>query len=189
MKTSQFLKQFTGSMLGATLLAVLIVNPLLATPVSPVGQVPGAETMKKIRKELVTLPFYGVFDNLAYKYEDGVVTLSGQVVRPTTKADAARRVERLAGVDQVINNIEVLPLSGFDNQIRRAAYRAIYRQPGLDRLALQAVPPIHIVVKNGNITLEGVVPTESDSIRACIAARSVPNSFAVTNNLRIENAK
>lgn len=189
MKTSQFLKKVTVSMLGTALLAVLVVNPLLATPVSPSGEVPGAETMKKIRKELVTLPYYGVFDNLAYKYEDGVVTLYGQVVRPTTKSDAARRVERLAGVDQVINKIEVLPLSNFDNQIRLAAYRAIYRQPGLDRLALQAVPPVHIVVKNGNITLEGVVPTEGDSIRAYIAARGVPNSFSVTNNLRIEKTK
>ena len=142
--------------------------------------------MKQIRKRLVTLPYYGVFDNLAYKYEEGVVTLYGQVVRPTTKSDAARSVERVPGVEQVINRIEVLPLSSFDDQIRIATYRAIYRQPGLDRLAYQAVPPIHIIVKQGHVTLEGVVPTRADAIRAYMAARGVPNVFSVTNNLRTE---
>lgn len=185
----QFLRRMTLSLMAAAMLAVLAFNPLLAMPVSSAGEAPPAETLKKIRKELVTLPFYGVFDNLAYSYEDGVVTLVGQVVRPTTRSDAARRVERIPGVEQVINRIEVLPLSNFDNQVRLAAYRAIYRQPGLDRLSLQAVPPVHIIVKNGNITLEGVVPTEGDSIRAYIAARGVPNSFSVTNNLRVEKAK
>ena len=146
-------------------------------------------TVRKIRKELVTLPFYGVFDNLAFKYEEGVVTLYGQVSRPTLKKDAARVVERLSGVDQVINKIEVLPLSNFDDRIRVAIYRAIYRQPGLDRLSIQAVPPIHIIVKNGNVTLEGVAPNKGDATRAFIAANGVPGVFSVKNNLRIEKNK
>jgi len=146
-------------------------------------------TVRKIRKELVTLPFYGVFDNLAFQYEEGVVTLYGQVSRPTLKKDAARVVERLSGVDQVINKIEVLPLSNFDDRIRVAIYRAIYRQPGLDRLSIQAVPPIHIIVKNGNVTLEGVAPNKGDATRAFIAANGVPGVFSVKNNLRIEKNK
>ena len=168
------------------LLAILAVSPILAAPKVDTKSANPAETMKQIRKRLVTLPYYGVFDNLAYKYEDGVVTLSGQVVRPTTRSDAARSVERVPGVDQVINRIEVLPLSSFDNQIRIATYRAIYRQPGLDRLSYQAVPPIHIVVKQGHVTLEGVAPTQADAARAYIAARGVSNVFSVTNNLRTE---
>ena len=148
-----------------------------------------ANTVRKIRKELVTLPFYGVFDNLAFKYEEGVVTLYGQVSRPTLKKDAASVVGRLAGVDQVINKIEVLPLSNFDDRIRSAVYRAIYRQPGLDRLSIQAVPPIHIIVKNGNVTLEGVASNKGDATRAFIAANGVPGVFSVKNNLRIEKNK
>jgi hyperosmotically inducible protein len=115
------------------------------------------------------------------------VTLYGQVVRPTTKSDAERSVERIAGVDQVVNRIEVLPLSSFDDRIRIATYRAIYRQPGLDRLALQAVPSIHIIVNRGHVTLEGVAPTKGDATRAYIAARGVPGAFSVTNNLQIES--
>jgi len=168
------------------LVAMIAVSPILAKPKADAKSGNPAETMKQIRKRLVTLPYYGVFDNLAYKYEDGVVTLSGQVVRPTTKSDAARSVERVAGVDQVVNQIEVLPLSSFDDQIRIATYRAVYRQPGLDRLAYQAVPPIHIVVKRGHVTLEGVAPTQADAARAYIAARGVPNVFSVTNHLRTE---
>ncbi len=188
MNTSQFLKKISVSMMTGAMLALLIASPILATPGNNAGKLPTAETLKKIRKELVTLPFYGVFDNLAYSYEDGIVTLTGQVVRPTTKSAAARRVAQLPGVEQVVNKIEVLPLSNFDDRIRLAAYRAIYRQPGLDRLSFQAVPPIHIIVNHGNITLEGVVPNEGDSIRANIAARGVSNAFTVTNNLRLEKS-
>ncbi|MBL8190094.1 MAG: BON domain-containing protein [Acidobacteria bacterium] len=144
------------------------------------------KTIKKIRKELVTLPFYSVFDNLSFKFEDGTVTLYGQVARPSLKGDAKRVVQKVAGVEEVVNKIEVLPLSNFDDRIRLATFRAIYRQPGLDRLSLQAVPPIHIIVKNGNVTLEGVVPTKGDATRAFIAANGVFGVFSVTNNLRID---
>jgi hyperosmotically inducible protein len=175
--------------LSTVLLVLLTASPILAAPRSSASPAKAADISKQIRKQLVTLPFYGVFDNLAYTYEDGVVTLYGQVVRPTTKKDAERSVARIQGVDQVINRIEVLPLSSFDDRIRIAAYRAIYRQPGIDRLALQAVPPIHIIVKRGHITLEGVVPNKGDATRAYLAARGVPNAFSVTNNLRIESKR
>jgi hyperosmotically inducible protein len=145
--------------------------------------------VEKVRKELVTLPFFSVFDNFSFNYKDGVVTLMGQVTRPTLKSDAERVVARVAGIEQVINNIEVLPLSPFDDRIRLATFRAIYRQPGLDRLAFLANPPVRIIVKNGNVTLEGVVLNEGDKIRAFLAANGVSNVFSVTNNLRTEIAK
>lgn len=144
--------------------------------------------VEKVRRELITLPFLSVFDNLSFNYKDGVVTLHGQVTRPTLKTDSERVVARIAGVEQVVNNIEVLPLSPFDDRIRLATYRAIYRQPGLDRLAFMANPPVRIIVKNGNVTLEGVVLNEGDRTRAFLAANGVANVFSVTNNLRTEIA-
>jgi hyperosmotically inducible protein len=182
----EVMKKFFAGMILALITSAAATAPAAANPNNNAND---ANTMRKIRKELVMLPFYGVFDNLAFKYEDGVVTLYGQVSRPTLKKDAARVVERVAGVDQVVNRIEVLPLSNFDDRIRIAVYRAIYRQPGLDRLSLQAVPPIHIIVKNGNVTLEGVAPNKGDATRAFIVANGVPGVFSVKNNLRIEKNK
>ena len=181
------MKKFFAGMVIALITVASAVMPIAAKENKAVED--NARAISKIRKELVTLPFYGVFDNLAFKYEEGVVTLYGQVSRPTLKKDAERVVERVAGVDQVINKVEVLPLSGFDDRIRLAVYRAIYRQPGLDRLSIQAVPPIHIIVKNGNVTLEGVAPNKADSTRAFIAANGVSGVFSVKNNLRVENRK
>jgi hyperosmotically inducible periplasmic protein len=180
------MKRFFAGMILALITSIAAITQVAANPNNAANN---ARTVRKIRKELVTLPFYGVFDNLAFKYEEGIVTLYGQVSRPTLKKDAARVVERVAGVDQVINRIEVLPLSNFDDRIRLAVYRAIYRQPGLDRLSIQAVPPIHIIVKNGNVTLEGVVANKGDSTRAFIAANGVSGVFSVKNNLRIEKNK
>jgi hyperosmotically inducible protein len=141
--------------------------------------------MDKIRKELVTLPYYGVFDNLAYKVEGDTVTLYGQVRKPITRSDAARRVARIEGVDHVINQIEVLPVSGFDDSIRARAYRAVFRSGSLYRYAMGANPSIHIVVRNGRVTLEGVVSSQMDSQLAYMAARGVSGVFSVTNNLRV----
>jgi hyperosmotically inducible protein len=143
--------------------------------------------IKEVRHELVMLPFYGVFDNLAYKVDpDGTVTLLGQVSRPVLKSDAENAVKRIEGVEKVINNIEVLPTSINDDQIRRAAYRAIYGNDVLSQYQLRAVPPIHIIVKNGHITLEGVVARQMDKTIAGMQANSVPGSFSVTNNLVVE---
>ena len=179
-------KTMTTMSLQLVLVAGLLFPAMAESPGKDQGL---GKTREKIRKELVMLPYYSVFDHLAFTFDDGTVTLSGQVSRPTLKSDAERVVERLAGVEQVVNRIEVLPLSRFDEQIRLATFRAIYRQPGLDRLALQANPPIHIIVKNGNVTLEGVVPTQADATRAFIAANGVANVFAVTNNLRVEKSR
>src|SRR5271157_2059969 len=142
---------------------------------------------KEVRHELVMLPYYGVFDNLAYKVDaDGTVTLLGQVANPVLKSDAERAVKRIEGVEKVVNNIEVLPLSSNDDRIRRAAYRAIYGNSVLSQYQLRAVPPIHIIVKNGNITLEGVVARQMDKNLAGIQANGVHGAFSVTNNLVVE---
>jgi hyperosmotically inducible protein len=145
---------------------------------------------KEVRHELVMLPYYGVFDNLAYKVDpDGTVTLLGQVSPtsgPTLKSDAGNAVKRIEGVTKVVNNIEVLPLSPMDDQIRRAAYRAIYGNEVLNQYQLRAVPPIHIIVKNGNITLEGVVARQMDKQIAGMQANGVHGAFSVTNNLVVE---
>jgi hyperosmotically inducible periplasmic protein len=185
MKRMKSMKKFFASVLFVLVAAGLTASPAAAGSSAELNE----KTVRKIRKELVTLPFFGVFDNLSFKMEDGTVTLFGQVSRPSLKKDAARVVERVAGVEQVVNRIEVLPLSNFDDQIRLATFRAVYRQPGLDRLALMANPPIRIIVKNGNVTLEGVVLNKGDATRAFLAANSVPNVFSVTNNLRVEKSR
>jgi len=127
-----------------------------------------------------------VFDNLAYRVDGGTVTLIGQVTRPTLKSDAENVVKRIEGVERVKNEIEVLPPSPNDERIRRAVFRAIYSDPTMDRYAIQAVPPIHILVKNGNLALEGVVATEADKNIAGLRANGVPGVFSVANNLRVE---
>jgi hyperosmotically inducible protein len=141
---------------------------------------------KEVRHELVMLPYYNVFDNLAYRVDGSTITLLGQVTKPTLKTDAERVVKSIEGVEKVVNNIEVLPVSPNDDRIRLAVYRAIYGQPGLQRYSLQAVPPIHIIVNNGNVTLEGVVASEADKNIANIQANGVPGVFSVKNNLKVE---
>ena len=141
---------------------------------------------REVRHELVMLPYYGVFDNLAFQVNGSTVTLLGQVTKPTLKSDAGNVVKAVEGVDRVENQIQVLPLSSMDDGIRMAEYRAIYGQAGLDRYALQAVPPIHIIVANGKVTLEGVVATQADKDLAGLRANGVSGVFSVTNNLRVE---
>jgi hyperosmotically inducible periplasmic protein len=143
---------------------------------------------KEVRKELVTLPFYNVFDWFEYKVEpDGTVYLSGQVTRPTLKKDAQRRVEKVEGVDRVINQIEVLPLSPNDDRLRRAVYRELFNfNSPLFRYGQQTVPSIHIIVSRGRLVLKGVVANKGDSDLANIKARGVPGLFEVRNDLRIE---
>ena len=169
--------------------AITAVASLVQSQVAP-----GALSQKaldrithEVRHELVMLPFYGVFDNLAYRVTpDGTVTLLGQVSRPSLKSDAEHAVKRIEGVEKVVNEIEVLPTSINDDQIRRAAYRAIYGNDTLGPYQLRAVPPIHVIVKNGNVTLEGVVARQMDKQIAGVQANSVSGVFSVTNNLQVE---
>jgi len=141
--------------------------------------------VKEVRHQLLLLPYYSVFDNLLFKVEGDKVTLLGQVVRPTLKSDAENAVKSIEGVASVNNQIEVLPVSPMDDQLRRAVYRAIYGDAVLSRYGMSALPSIHIIVKNGNVTLEGVVDSESDKNLANLRASAVPNVFSVSNNLTV----
>jgi hyperosmotically inducible periplasmic protein len=139
-----------------------------------------------VQRELLALPYYTVFDFLAFRVEPGgTVRLLGQVVRPTLKSDAERRLKGIEGIDQVINDIEVLPTSPADERIRMAVARNIYRSDALDRYGFQVQPSIHIIVKQGRVTLEGVVDTETDKTVAGLKAREVGGVFDVKNNLAI----
>jgi len=143
--------------------------------------------VQEVRRQLITLPYYGVFDDLGFMVDGSTVTLVGQVTQPVLKDDAATAVKHIEGVKNVINNIEVLPLSPNDDRIRRDAYRAIYGDPTLStRYGFRAVPSIHIIVKNGNIRLEGVVANEMDRNLVGLRANGVPGAFHVENDLRVE---
>ncbi len=174
----------------AAVLCVFSVPPSLKASLSAQDQDQDPRVrrlIREVRHELNLLPYYGVFDNLTFKVEPGgKVTLLGQVRKPTLKSDAERAVKGVEGVDTVDNQIEVLPLSPNDDRIRLRVYRTIYRTTSLERYAIHAVPPIHIIVRNGNVTLEGVVATQMDKDLANIKARGVPGVFKVTNNLRVE---
>ena len=138
---------------------------------------------REVRHQLVLLPYYSVFDNLAFKLDGDHVTLEGQVTRPTLKSDSENVVKGIEGVSGITNNIEVLPPSPMDDQLRRAEYRAIYGDPSLSKYSWSAVPSIHIIVKNGTVTLDGVVDNETDKNLAGLRANGVPNVFSVKNNL------
>ena len=144
---------------------------------------------REVRHQLVMLPYYGVFDDLAFKVDGGTVTLLGAVTRPSLKSDAERVVKRIEGVEKVINEIEVLPPSPMDDQIRLAEYRAIYGDPAIStRYGYRALPSIHIIVKNGHVTLTGVVANEADKNLIGIRANTVPGVFSVTSDLQVEGS-
>ena len=168
------------------MLAITASAALGAPKVSGGQSLSQEQVAKKVRHELVTLPYYGVWDNLAYKIEGSTVTLYGQVVRPSTRQDAERRVAKINGVERVVNNIEVLPLSSLDDSLRVRTHRAVARMGGLYRYMLGANPSIHIIVNRGQVSLEGVVSNKGDRQMAYMAARGVTGSFSVTNNLRVE---
>ena len=166
--------------------AMISVLASAKSPVTPAnGSFEDAKIKREVRHELLMLPYYSLFDNLAFSVNNGTVTLMGQVVNPTLKKDAENAVKRIEGVQNIINNIEVLPPSPMDNQIRHEEFRAIYGDPALSKYAYGAVPPIHIIVKNGHVTLEGVVDNPTDRNIAEIRAKSVPNVFSVQDNLRV----
>ncbi|HTY64966.1 MAG TPA: BON domain-containing protein [Acidobacteriota bacterium] len=140
----------------------------------------------RVLHALLMLPTYGVFDDIKFALKGDTVTLTGEVRKPILKSEAEATVRKLPGVTHVINNVEILPLSPIDDSLRAATYRAVYSQPGFERYDIQAFKPIKIIVKNSNITLDGVVGTQIDKILAGEAARRVPFAFSVTNNLTID---
>lgn len=148
-----------------------------------------ARLVKQVRHELATLPYYGVFDWLEFETRpDGTVVLRGYVTRPTTKSDAEARIKDIEGVRNVVNEIQVLPLSPQDDRLRIALYRQIYNWDSpLFRYATQAIPSIHIIVDHGRATLKGVVDSKADAQLAYMRARSVPGLFDVKNELVVES--
>jgi hyperosmotically inducible periplasmic protein len=143
--------------------------------------------VREVRHELLLLPYYSVFDNLEFKVDADHVTLLGQVTRPTLKSDAEGVVKSIEAVSGVTNNIEVLPLSPMDDQLRHALYRAIYGDAVLSKYGWSSMPSIHIIVKNGHVTLEGVVDSEADKNLTGLRANGVPNVFEVKNNLVVKS--
>jgi osmotically-inducible protein OsmY len=140
---------------------------------------------KEVRHELLMLPWFGVFDNIAYKVEGATVTLLGQVTRPSLKSDAENSVKHIEGVEKVDNQIEVLPPSPMDDRLRLQLFQAIYGYAPLQKYALGVQKPIRIIVKNGRVSLEGVVDNEGDKNFAGVRANGVPGIFAVSNNLQV----
>jgi hyperosmotically inducible protein len=177
----------TLSLAGALVLAGLA----LGVPGASAGTTGPGDAMdisKQVHRNLVTLPWYNLFDDLQYQINGSEVVLSGQVTsqHAVTKYDAENAVKRIPGVTRVVNNIEVLPVSPFDDQIRRAEYRAIFSKADLGRYTMGAVPQFHILVKNGHVTLSGVVMNQMDKNIAGIVANTVSNVFSVTNNLQVD---
>ena len=173
-------------------LLTMLIQPILGP--GPLGAQQGMNNQKgarnsdewikkEVRHELLTLPWYSVFDYLAYSVNGNEVTLLGQVVQPTLKSDAENAVKHIEGVEKVNNQIEVLPTSPMDDQIRRAEYRAIYSQDLLSRYGVGNLQSIHIIVKNGHVNLEGFVDSQQDKDDATLYAKSVPNVFSVDNHL------
>lgn len=151
------------------------------------GPADESKMIQEVRHKLVMLPYYGIFDDIGFTVNGGTVVLQGQVSNPVLKSDAEHAVKRVEGVTNVVNNIEILPLSPNDDSIRRGVYRAIYGDPDLStRYGFQALPSIHIIVKNGNVRLEGVVANEMDKEIAGIRANGVPGAFSVENDLQVE---
>lgn len=179
-----------GKVVKTWVLVLVLVLGILVTASEAMAQT-NPRIVREVRHELVTLPYYGVFDWLEYEVQnDGTVVLRGQVVRPTTKSDAGGRVKDIDGVSRVQNEIEVLPLSSQDDRLRVALYRAIYNSNSpLFRYATQSVPPIHLIVKRGHATLKGVVANRGDAQMAYVRARGVPGLFSVRNELIIEGER
>jgi hyperosmotically inducible protein len=169
----------------------LAATALLAVPMfvyaSGPNAAPGSPLEQKVRHELNMLPYYGVFDNISFRVDGDKVTLLGQVRQPVLKLQTESAIKHIEGVRQVDDQIEVLPLSNFDDQIRRQTSRAIYGFGALSRYAQGTHPSIHIIVKNGNVTLTGVVANKMDSEMAYVRANGVHGVFSVTNELRVEN--
>ncbi len=165
---------------------MVLAGVLALAPLAHPAHTELTPTENKVRREIVTLPYYGVFDNVSFRVEGDTVYLMGHVNRPTLKSSAANVVKRIEGVNRVVNEIEVLPLSRHDDLVRVGVLRAVYSQSGLQRYGYGANPSIHIIVKNGHVTLEGVVANQMDRNIAGIRANGVFGAFGVTNNLRVE---
>jgi hyperosmotically inducible protein len=176
---------------GRMLIRNLILTAILGaattnSQTAPVSDRAQARIAKEARHEILMLPYFDVFDNIELRVDGYNVTLMGQVTRPTLKSDAENAIKEIEGVENVINQIEVLPVSLNDDRLRIALYRSIYGFSTLQRYTLPVIKPIRIIVKNGHVTLEGIVDSEADKNVVNIRSNGVSGVFSVTNNLRVE---
>ena len=170
--------------------ALLFVAGLASatTPSTPPAPQSDDALGNRVRHEIVMYPYYGIFDNVTYRVSNGSVELTGAVTEPWKKDAIGKSVQRIAGVTSLTNSLEVLPLSQMDNRLRWQLARAIYSDPSLSRYAVQSIPPIHIIVDNGHVTLEGVVNNNLEKDVAGMRAGAAGLSFGpITNHLRVEN--
>jgi hyperosmotically inducible protein len=168
------------------ILTAIFAATMASSQSAPASDGAKVRIAKETRHEILTLPYFDVFDNIEFRVDGYNVTLMGQVTRPTLKSDAESAVKGIEGVESVSNQIEVLPLSPNDDRLRVALYRAIYGFSSLQRYALPVIKPIRIIVKNGHLTLEGIVNNEADKNVVKLRANGVHGVFSVTNNLRVE---
>jgi len=186
----QFKLMLASMLVAAGVAMASTTNPAMASATNPAGGAADDQIAQKVVHEIRMYPWYSIWDNVAVRVHDGDVELQGQVNQPYKKADMGRLAQRVPGVRSVTNDVQVLPTSFFDDRIRLQVARAIYRDPMFTRYAIQAVPPIHIIVDNGHVTLEGVVNNTMEKNVAGIRAGQAGLSFGqVTNNLRVENPK
>ena len=180
-----------SKVLGKVLASALFVAAGIAaaSTSSNAGPVTDATLERQIRHEILMYPRYSIWDDISFRVRNGQVELFGAVNQPFKKSDIARIIQRVPGVTSVADQVRVLPLSKFDDRLRIQVARAVYGDPVLNRYALQAVGPIHIIVENGHVTLTGVVNSEMEKNVAGIRANGAGMSFgAVTNSLRVENS-
>jgi hyperosmotically inducible periplasmic protein len=178
-----------GLIVLTVLLTATVITTVSVSPAASQETKANQNLIREVRHQLLLLPYYTVFDNLAFKVDGDHVTLEGQVTNPTLKHDAEAAVKSIEGVSSVTNNIEVLPPSPMDDQLRRALYRAIYGDAVLSKYGWSALPSIHIIVKSGHVALEGVVDSETDKNLAGLRANGVPNVFEVKNNLVVKGSR
>lgn len=174
--------------LGAVLVSFCLLFVAQAQQATSPSEVsPQAENRigREVRHEVFMLPWYGVFDVIGYKVNGNSVTLTGEVTRPVTKSDAENAVKHIEGVQSVNNEIQVLPPSSMDDQLRLRLFRAIYGFPSLQKYDLGTIKPIRIIVKSGHVDLEGVVDTQADKDTVGVRANGVPGIFEVKNNLQV----
>lgn len=177
-----------ASFLGRILMAVVLVSGAMAASKTTPGQPQtDRQIAEAVRHQIAMYPYYGIFDDVSFTVVQGQVILTGDVVQPVQKSDLGRLVQKVPGVTSLTNNIQVLPLSDFDNRLRMQIARAVYGNPVLSRYANEPVPPIHIIVNNGHVTLAGTVATDMEKQVAGMAANQGLSFGPVTNNLVVEN--
>lgn len=159
--------------------------PAQAPPEAALPPEAQAKIAKAINHNVIMLPYYGIFDSLSYQLQGRTVILTGEVTNPSLKPDAERAVKKVEGVDKVVNNIEILPPSPIDQQIRERVRKTIYSYGPLFKYSRDPNPPIRIIVKNSRVTLEGVVDSEGDKNLCTLRVNQISSVLSVTNNLRV----